>query len=128
MYKIEKRGNLYECSLDKKVYDTHAQAEFELKKLQMEIELHEHQLYAKEEQAFRLKIGLTNLEGDANILRDALLKASVELAFAVEMDHSKYIIKKAKLKASNTRKMYQGVRKKIFTICLKHGVKSEHSN
>lgn len=102
-----------------------AQAELDIQIAKFKLAQIEHEQRAEAE--FRAEIGLTLLENDANILREKLVKARLELAFCVEMDKSNYMIGEAKLRVQNTRVMYDGIRKKIFKICLKHGVKSEHS-
>jgi len=103
------------------------QLDYEYHNQLAKIQIEQHKLKAEAELEFRKEIGLHHVERDAAVLRDALLKASVELAFAVEMDHNNFVIDQAKLKVKNTRIMYNDVRKKIFKICLKHGVESEHS-
>jgi len=102
-----------------------AQAELDLQIAKFKLAQIEHEQRAEAE--FRAEIGLTLLENDAGILQEKLIKARLELALYVEMDKNEYVIGEAKLRVQNTRVMYNGIRKKIFKICLKHGVKSEHS-
>lgn len=107
-----------------------AQMDVKIKQIQMGIELQriEHdRLVDLVDKQFRDDIGLSLMENDAKILHEKLVKAAIELAFVIEMDKNDYVTEKAKRKVINTRTMYNEVCKRIFKICLKHGVKSEHT-
>lgn len=104
-----------------------AQMDAKIKQMQMEIELRQIEHDRLVEKQFRDDIGLSLMESDAKALHAKLVEAAIELAFVIEMDKNDYVTEKAKRKVVNTRSMYNAVRKRIFKVCLKHGVKSEHS-
>ncbi len=112
--------------LDKKVYETRKDAENEYQIQLAKIQITALQMEEREKAEFRKKVGLTLLENDAKIIHDSIFKATVELAFCHEMGKTQYVIDKAALRVANTQMMYNSVCKKIFKICLKHGLKSEH--
>jgi len=112
--------------LDKKVYETRAQAENEAQIQIAKIQLAQLQIEAREKETFRKEVGLTLLENDAKILKGKVFEATVELAFCHEMGKNKFVKDEAALKVANTRIMYDSVCKRIFKICLKHGLKSEY--
>ena len=112
--------------LDDKIFETRAQAEQETQIQIAKIQLAQMQLEEREKAEFRKEVGLTLLENDAKILKGKVFEATVELAFCHEMDKNKYVKDEAALKVANTRIMYDSVCKRIFKICLKHGLKSEY--
>ena len=111
--------------LDKQIFDTQADAELAQLKARVQMELHKAEI--DQELLFRKDIGLTLMESDAKMLHQKLVEAAIELAYVVEMDKNDYVTDKAKRKVVNTRIMYNEVCKRIFKVCLQHGVKSEHT-
>ena len=125
MYQIKNQFYKKECDSQAQVEKDRAQAELDMQIAKFKLAQIQHEQQVEAE--FRAEIGLTLLENDAGILQEKLIKARLELALYVEMDKNEHMISEAKLRVQNTRVMYNGIRKKIFKICLKHGVKSEHS-
>lgn len=113
--------------MDKQAEIVEAQMDAKIKQMQMEIELRQIEHDRLVEKQFRDDIGLTLMENDAKMLHAKLVQAAIELAFVIEMDKNDYVTEKAKRKVVNTRTMYNAVCKRIFKVCLKHGVKSEHT-
>ncbi len=107
-----------------KKFERRAEYDLEILKAKIQIQLNEAE--AQQAEIYRREIGLTHLEQDASVIFTSLQKAVVELTFYHEMDKNKLVLDKAALRIANTRKMYDSVCRKIFKICLKHGLKSEH--
>ncbi len=127
MYKmIRKSVTATQYQMDRKVFEKKQDAEKEYQIQLAKIQIAALQMEDREKAEFRKEVGLTLLENDAKILKDKVFEASVELAFCHEMGKTKFVIDEAALKVANTQMMYNSVCKKIFKICLKHGLKSEY--
>ena len=92
-----------------------AKIDIEIAKKEAELEAHDRRV-----------MGLTHLEQDASVIFASIQKAVIELVFCHEMGKTQYVIDEAALRVANTRMMYDSVCRKIFKLCLKHGLKSEH--
>lgn len=110
-----------------KLYDdAKDQAEYEYQIQVAKIQLSSFQIEAREKEAFRKEVGLTTFENDAKVIHGKIMEAVVVLAACHEMGKTQSVIDEAALRVANTRIMYDSVCRKIFKICLKHGLKSEH--
>jgi len=114
--------NIVNSITESKEKEIEAEAQLQLAKIQLEV----HRIELEQQTAFRKEVGLTLLENDAGILKEKVFKASVELAFCHEMGKTQYVIDQAALKVANTQMMYNSICRKIFKICMKHGLKSEY--
>lgn len=105
--------------MDSKIaYEHHQQlAKIQIASKQLEIEVAEE---------FRKKVGLADLERIANVCFGKIQRAVIELVFCREMDKNKFVMDEAELKVASRRIEYDSVCKKIFKVCIKHGLKSEH--
>ena len=112
--------------VDQKVYEKRSDAENDYQIQLAKIKIEVHRMEMQQQEDFRKEVGLTLLENDAKILKGKVFEASIELAFCHEMGKTKFVIDEAALKVANTQMMYNSVCKKIFKICLKHGLKSEY--
>jgi len=112
--------------IDESVFDTKSQAEYDLAAMKARIQMELIKAEQERGEIFRREVGLTHLEQDAHVIFSKLQQAVIELAFYHKMDKNKFVIDKAALKVANTRIMYDSLCKKIFKLCLKHGLKSEH--
>jgi len=101
-----------------------AEYEYQIQMAKIDIELKQKELEL--EVLNRREIGLFHLEQDASVIFASLQKAVIELAFYHEMGKNKFVLDDAALKVANTRIMYDSVCRKIFKLCIKHGLKSEH--
>ena len=117
-------GRVY--AADNKVFekkqDAHKEYQSQLAKIAMELNRAEARSIAE----FRKKVGLTTFENDAKIIHEKIMEAVIILAACHEMGKTQSVIDEAALKVANTRIMYDSICKRIFKICLKHGLKSEH--
>ena len=102
------------------------QVEFDIEVIKAKIDLEILKKEAELEAHDRRTMGLTHLEQDASVIFASIQKAVIELTFCHEMGKTQYVIDKAVLRVTNTRLMYDSVCRKIFKLCLKHGLKSEH--
>jgi len=112
--------------VDNKLYQTQMEAKVDIQVQRAKIDIEILRLEQQRIADFRKKVGLTLLENDASVMFTKTRQAVIELAFAHEMGKTQYVIDQAALAVANTRTMYDSVCRKIFKICLKHGLKSEH--
>lgn len=128
MYKMihKDRSGMMQYQVDQKIFNSKESAKNEQQVQLAKIQIALLQEEKKREAEFRKSVGLTLLENDAKVIHESIMEAVIILALCHETGKTKSVTDEAALRVANTRIMHDSVCKRIFKVCLKHGLKSEH--